>query len=67
MKSAGYLKKNPIIFIKGNLIKYKRELDDREWACYERDVFIVHPHVMHSVHQGAEGLYLFAKFMPALC
>ncbi|MCM1305445.1 MAG: AraC family ligand binding domain-containing protein [Blautia sp.] len=23
--------------------------------------------VPHEVHAGSEGLYLFAKFMPALC
>lgn len=35
---------------------------------YEPGVISVMPaKVHHEVHAGDEGLYLFAKFMPALC
>lgn len=30
-------------------------------------ISIMQAGVPHEVHAGAEGLYLFAKFMPALC
>lgn len=29
-------------------------MEGREWTCREGDVFIVRPHVVHSVHQGGE-------------
>lgn len=36
--------------------------------AYEPGVISVMPaKVHHEVHAGADGLYLFAKFMPALC
>ena len=43
-------------------------LNDGAKIQYEPGVISVMPaKVHHEVHAGDEGLYLFAKFMPALC
>lgn len=30
-------------------------------------ISVMPPKVHHEVHAGEDGIYLFAKFMPALC
>ncbi|MBP3234628.1 MAG: cupin domain-containing protein [Eubacterium sp.] len=43
-------------------------LNDGAKIQYEPGIISVMPaKVHHEVHAGDEGLYLFAKFMPALC
>ena len=47
---------------------YGRCINDGNEIVYEPGVISVMPaKVHHEVHAGDEGLYLFAKFMPALC
>ena len=43
-------------------------LNDGVELVYEPGTISILPvRVPHEVHAGADGLYLFAKFMPALC
>ena len=45
-----------------------RCINDGNEIAYETGVISVMPaKAHHEVHAGDEGLYLFAKFMPALC
>ena len=37
------------------------------FPCEVGTISIMQAGVPHEVHAGSEGLYLFAKFMPALC
>ncbi len=41
--------------------------DGQEIAYAPGTISIMPPKVHHEVRAGADGLYLFAKFMPALC
>ena len=41
--------------------------DGYEIAYLPGVISVMPPRVCHEVHAGEEGLFLFAKFMPALC
>ena len=41
--------------------------DGQEIEYFPGVISVMPPEVHHEVHAGDEGLYLFAKFMPALC
>lgn len=43
-------------------------INDGTTSCYEPGVIaILEAGKNHQVHAGSEGLYMFAKFIPALC